>query len=335
MLNAFDIKPDDWTAEQLGDFLALRMPMAETLHWLHYLTPENTSPALFQRFLNAMRSQAEDLAELSSIQGKAVIDCCGTGGSGLPRFNTSTAIAFVLAAGGLPVVKFGNRATTSQSGSFDLLHAMGIPAQWRLSQLPDLMDDCGLVFLYAPQIYPNLAAFSAIRKRIGVRTIFNAMGPLLNPANPAYQLMGVSDGTGQKLLAQALHKEGTTRSAWVVRGENGLDDIIPHGQTRVLSVTPQAIEEKMLNFQWAECAERQVQYTANANFEILMNIVSGTDSLSDSYRSICLNAGAGLYIAGKANTMDDGIVLAETLIRDGAVDAQIKKCRRAYAQAAQ
>jgi anthranilate phosphoribosyltransferase len=259
------------------------------------------------------------------------MDCCGTGGSGVPRFNASTTSAFILAAGGVPTVKLGNRSISSRSGSFDLLECLGIPEKWTLTALPDILNDCGLVFLYAPQVYPDLAGFSRLRRLIGERTIFNYMGPLLNPIHPTYRLLGVSDGRMQRMIAEILRDEPRTSRAWVVRAENGLDEISPDGSTDVFDIHSHTMTR------WAYRPEFQpspfeegLQHTPGENHRIFLKIISGEDGQSAYHRISCLNAGAGFYLAGKAVSLEEGTLMAEDLLLNRKVAELLDRVRRIY-----
>jgi anthranilate phosphoribosyltransferase len=316
-----------WTPEEIDDFLSLRMGDEETLSRLSGLTPERIDAELFQSFLTAMRSRALPLPPLDI----PTLDCCGTGGSGLPRFNVSTTSAFILAAGGVPTIKFGNRASSSRGGSFDLLERLGIPAQFLLAALSDILGECGLVFLYAPQVYPDLARFSALRKSIGGQTMFNFMGPLLNPVLPAYRLLGVSHPRMQAMVAEQLRQDSHTQRAWVVRAENGLDEICPTGVTNIHDINGSFLNQ--LDYRSnteASLVEEVLSYTSEENLQIFQGIVQNEDRQSSAYRASCLNAGAGLYLAGKTTTFEEGVQMADGLLAHRHVAELVEKVRKTY-----
>jgi anthranilate phosphoribosyltransferase len=305
----------------------MRLSQDEMRARLLSLTPEEIEPALFKRLLAGMRDQAIPLPELKT----PVLDCCGTGGSGLPRFNVSTTCAFILAAGGVPVVKFGNRAASSRSGSFDLLEALGIPDHWSLDALPEILNEAGLVFLYAPQVYPQFKDFSILRKSLGTRTVFNFMGPLLNPVNPAYRVLGVSHARMQGLMADVLCEDPHTQRAWVLRADSGLDELSPGETNKILEVENFSIQERRyrpnppLN-----PVDAALQHTTDENRAIFQAIVSGDDARSVYYRITCLNAGAGFSVAGQTTTLEEGVTLAEDLLAGKKVAEQMERVRRIY-----
>lgn len=166
--------------------------------------------------------------------GKTGLDICGTGGSGLPRVNTSTLASLLVSAAGLPILKHGNRASSGRYGSFDLLADLGLPMEVSLSRLEEAFRATGLAFIYAPGAHPTVGKFSSTRARVAVPTIFNILGPLLNPYNPRRQLIGTAFPRFMELIFEAGILMGKTQ-LYVVRGEDGLDEISVSGSTRVLA----------------------------------------------------------------------------------------------------
>jgi anthranilate phosphoribosyltransferase len=160
------------------------------------------------------------------------LDICGTGGSGLPRMNTSTLAAFVLASMGIKVAKNGNRAATGRFGSFDLLESLGINIDLSQEQSEKVFQECGLSFFFAPNIYPEIGTFSTIRKALGVPTMFNLLGPLLSPLNPKRQIIGTSNSRNALLLAETAKKLGK-KEFFIVVGEKGLDEVTLTGETKI------------------------------------------------------------------------------------------------------
>ncbi|QUW04149.1 hypothetical protein J8C06_13990 [Chloracidobacterium validum] len=211
--------------DALDALLSGRLTDAEADAWLSRLTPEQATFEQFTALIAAVRALALPMPDIADD----ILDCCGTGGSGRPHFNVSTTVAFVLAASGVRVVKFGNRAATSASGSFDLLERLGVPVEYPLARLPALLDATNLAFLYAPQCYPALKSVAAARWRFGRPTLFNYIGPLLHPLRPAWRLMGVSHGRMQAFAAQWLANDSQTCRALVVRGDRDGDELTPVG----------------------------------------------------------------------------------------------------------
>jgi anthranilate phosphoribosyltransferase len=172
-----------------------------------------------------------------------VVDTCGTGGDGLGTLNISTGAAILVASLGIPVAKHGNRAASSRSGSADVLEAMGVAIDLPPRDAADVLREVGIAFLLAPTHHPSMRHAGPARKELGIRTIFNCLGPLANPARAAYQLVGAPDETLRPILAATLRNLGSTR-AWVVRGEEGLDEMSPSGATRVSVVNAEGVTER-------------------------------------------------------------------------------------------
>jgi anthranilate phosphoribosyltransferase len=298
------------------------------------LTPEKLDFDRFKRCMEQVKRHCSpDFAKLSGL-GANAIDCSGTGGSGRPRFNTSTASAFILAAAEVRVAKFGNRAATSRSGSFDLLNKMGIPYNISPVVAARILDAAGLVFIFAPQAYPALATLSAVRASLGVATVFNFMGPLLNPVSPAYRVMGVADPIMQAFAAALLKETAGATASLVVRSVCGLDEICPRCGTDVREVRKGLLKEWKLKptFKHGDCRKNERVHSPEENYEILLRIVEGKDSDSYEYELVCSNAGAGLHVAGKAATVEEGIEKARELLRERKVEEQMTKVKEAYAK---
>lgn len=316
------------TPAQIEELIHLRIPEDTAREWLLALTPESVTPELFNTLLHTMAQTALPVGQVSV----PVLDCCGTGGSGMSHFNTSTSSAFVLAAGGVPVVKFGNRAATSKSGSFDFLEALGLPLELPLESLPERLERDGLVFLFGPQCYPTLGKFQALRRSLGVKTVFNFMGPLLNPVKPAYKLLGVSNASMQTIMANYLARTNYTQRAWVVRGEPTLDEIGHAGLTHVLDVSPKGVTAHRYDAgESLNSALPDQPLEVADNLRIFEALISGEDAASPYHRMLCLNAGAGFVVAGKTPTLDEGTQLAAALLKSGAVTKTLENCRRSYA----
>jgi anthranilate phosphoribosyltransferase len=153
------------------------------------------------------------------------LDVCGTGGDGLHTLNVSTATALVVAACGVPVAKHGNRSASSKSGAADVLEALGVPLESDPAALTQRLLQTGLVFLFAPHHHPSLKTIALVRKALGVPTLFNLLGPLANPARPSFQLIGVANPAWLSLMANAAARQPTLKAAWLVRGEDGMDEL--------------------------------------------------------------------------------------------------------------
>jgi anthranilate phosphoribosyltransferase len=255
-----------------------------------------------------------------------MVDVCGTGGDGLDLFNVSTTIMFVLASGGVAVVKHGNRAVTSRSGSADVLEALGVQIALPPAKLKECAERLGLCFIFAREYHPAYRAIAEMRKRLArenIRTVFNLLGPLLNPTRPPRQLIGVFEPRLTSIFAEVLRRLGRER-AWVVHGVNdsgeGMDDISISGVTTFAElanrkVTTGLIDPRWLNIPAAPLDElRGGDATENAGY--LEGILSG--KIQGAKRNLTLvNAAGGFVVAGLCNDMNEGLVRAREQIDSG------------------
>ena len=266
-----------------------------------------------------MRRMAEPFP---SARASAGIDTCGTGGDGAGTFNISTAAAFVVAAAGVPVAKHGNRAVSSKSGSADLLVALGANIDLGPEPMARVLDSCNIGFLFAPVYHKAMRHAMPIRRTLGVRTIFNLLGPISNPAGVKRQVIGVFAPRWLS-LADVLARLGGER-AMVVHGEPGLDELSLVGATRVAelrddgSVSHYTLHPEPLGL--ATCrVEELVGGDAADNARTLQLIFApGQKELGPIARAVQLNAGASLYVASEASSVAEGVSLAGELIRSGA-----------------
>lgn len=247
------------------------------------------------------------------------LDTCGTGGDGLATFNISTAVAFVVAGCGVPVAKHGNRAVSSKaSGSVDALHALGINVDNLKGRGEATLRQTHLAFLFAPHHHPAMARVAPVRQELGIRTIFNLLGPLLNPANADYQLLGVYAHKWTRPMAETLHHLGI-KAAWVVHGSDGLDELTTTGPSHVAELRNGHIREFTITPEDAGLPRAHPEAlkggTAEENAAALRALLNGEPG---AYRDIVLlNAAAALVVAGKAAHLRDGVALAAQSIDDG------------------
>lgn len=304
--------------------------------FLSTLAQRGEAPSEVAAFARAFRQMARDPGlEEWSPKG---IDVCGTGGDHSGSFNISTTVAFILASAGVPVLKHGNRSITSQSGSADLLTALGFPLELELEQLRESVETLNFCFLFAPQFHPAFKSIVPVRKALaaqGQRTIFNLLGPLINPAKPAYQLLGVFDKAWVHPLAEALEGLGLKRGL-VVHGaleKGGMDElscaahnhIAGCGQLKDARALPRLEELGLKN-----CSPTALTGgKAEDNVNILNNLLKqeGHAGLLDT---VFLNAGAALWVADKANHLSQGVSLARELVLDGTVQAWLNKAQAFY-----
>ncbi|WP_394175496.1 anthranilate phosphoribosyltransferase [Thalassotalea litorea] len=233
-----------------------------------------------------------------------LIDCVGTGGDGAHTINISTTSAIVAAACGLKVAKHGNRSVSSKSGSADLLEAFGVNLQMSPETAAKCIEQANLCFLFAPQYHSGFRHAAPVRKAMGVRTLFNILGPLVNPASPSIMLLGVYSPDLLQPMAQALQKTGVKR-AWVVHG-SGLDEVAIHGETQVIEINGDTLIEKVVSP--ASFGLNQYPLTditggePEENAEFTKAILSGTGK--DAHRdAVVINTAALLYLAGKADEL--------------------------------
>ncbi|PWT96151.1 MAG: anthranilate phosphoribosyltransferase [Candidatus Melainabacteria bacterium] len=273
-----------------------------------------------------------DVEAVQAVQDiPGLMDCCGTGGSGLPHFNTSTAVAFVLAAAGVKVAKFGNRSSTSLSGSFDLLEALGLPCVLPPACFAEIVEETNLAFLFVQQFYPVLKKLVPIRQIVGARTLFNLVGPLLNPARPQFRLLGVPHRSEQRAIANYLEAENYCRRAFVVSSQAGLDELDPKDASTVLDVKQGSTREITIGPNVRQIGKPLAKLSTETNLRIFKAIVHNQMDEFSYYRAlVCLNAGAGLYIVNKVQSVEEGLSRAEELISSGAVLDKFEQCRKVY-----
>jgi anthranilate phosphoribosyltransferase len=283
-------------------------------------------------FLVALRLKGESASELAaaasvlraamrvlSCPARPVLDTCGTGGDNSGTFNISTATALVVAAAGVPVVKHGNRSVSSRSGSADVLTALGVPVESGPAWAEQSMKALGIAFCFAPHFHPALAKVGALRRKLGVRTVFNLLGPLLNPAGAEHQLLGVGLPELLDPMAGALARLGTG-DAFLVCGRDGLDEVSLSGSTLVRRVRGDRIE----SFEWtpadfglAPVATQDLQADGpDASAAMIRNVLAGSDG--PARRVVLANSAAALVVAGRADSLPIGVALAARAIDSGA-----------------
>ncbi len=295
--------------------------------FLKALTIKGETATEITGFVEAFLERAVDPGVAGMKFNGPTIDVCGTGGDKLNLFNVSTTSMFVIAAGGAVVVKHGNRGITSKSGGADVLEALGINIELSPDDFRESLEVAGVGFLFAPKYHPAFKAVAGVRAALakeGVRTIFNLIGPLLNPARPECQLIGVCDPNLNVTFAEILQRLGRD-SAWVVNGMTAdgrcVDEVSLLGQTRICkSGSYQSIVDEVVepaDFGLSVCQVEDLQGgEAEENAKILTDILSGLDT-GPKREMVLLNAGAGLSCAGLVDTLGDGVRFAAELIDSG------------------
>ncbi|MDO9528261.1 MAG: anthranilate phosphoribosyltransferase [Syntrophales bacterium] len=262
-----------------------------------------------------MRRKATRINALSSV----IVDTCGTGGDGMNTFNISTTAAFVAAAAGLTVAKHGNRAVSSSCGSADVLEAVGVNIDAGQEIVEECIQQIGIGFLFAPRLHGAMKYAVGPRREIGIRTIFNMLGPLTNPAGATSQLIGVYDPRLTEMFAGVLKNLGAKR-AFVVHGSDGLDEATVVGETRVSELNDGLITTYNINptdfFGEISDGQELIGGDASVNAEITRGVLTGEEGACR--RIVLLNAALAIMAGGKAENIREGIDIAADCIDSGA-----------------
>ncbi len=261
-------------------------------------------------------------------EDEPLLDTCGTGGDGSSTFNVSTTAAFVAAGAGVRVAKHGNRSVSSRSGSADVLEALGVRLDMPPEEIAGAVETAGIGFLFAPALHPAMKHAIGPRKELGIRTIFNILGPLTNPAGADCQVLGVYDPRLVRPLAAVLGRLGA-KQAWVVHGAGGLDEISPLGPTSVAEWKAGKINEFEVSpsdFGFKPCkAEAITGKGPEENAGILLDILSG--NRGPRRNMVIMNAAAAILVSGKASTLMEAAGLAEECIDSGKAMAALGKLK--------
>lgn len=270
-----------------------------------------------QEVAGGVRALRSAMVEVTVPNPDAVIDTCGTGGGSLTTFNISTAAAFVVAGAGVPVAKHGNRSFSSRCGSADVLEALGIRLPLTPQRMEEVFEQVGMSFLFAPRLHPAMRHLVPVRKELAVFTIMNLLGPLTNPARARRQVVGVSDPGLLGLVAEALRELGHIR-ALVVHGEPGMDELSPLGRTRVVRLENGSLDEFVFDpvseLGWKNLSVADLAGAAPAdNARVIEQVLAGKGTRS-ARAAVVLNAAAGFYVAGAAESLVEGVGLAEATL---------------------
>jgi anthranilate phosphoribosyltransferase len=302
----------------------------DAAHVMEEIMQGEATPAQFGAFVTALRLKGETVDEIVGlartmkaraipvIVDEPVVDTCGTGGDGSQTFNISTTAAFVAAGAGLKVAKHGNRAMSSQCGSADVLEALGVKIELSAEQVQRCLLEAGIGFMFAPSFHPAMKYAAIPRREIGIRTVFNILGPLTNPAGAKAQVLGVADDSLVEKMALALQYLGCNH-ALVVHGEDGLDEITTSGKTHVCEVKGNHI------MNYTICPEKIGLVQSNAdslkggsakeNAELLRSILSGAPGPQRD--AVLMNTAAVLLAGDKVETLQRGVELAQKTIDSG------------------
>ena len=284
-------------------------------------------------FARALRDNmiAVDVSPTSSTRLVAtrLVDTCGTGGDskhGISTFNVSTAAAFIAAGAGARIAKHGNRAQSSQCGSADVLESLGVKLDLTPDQIARGIDEIGIGFMFAPSHHPAMRHVAPIRRELKIRTVFNLLGPLANPANAHAQVMGVSDARWIRPIAQVLLSLGTVH-AIVAHSEDGLDEFSTCARTHYIEVKDGKLEDRVLDPRDLDvaCALPQMLEGGDAarNAEIISQLLHDADGATADIA--CLNAAAVLVVAGISPTIAEGLQLARASVNSGSAREKLQR----------
>ena len=269
-------------------------------------------------------------------RAERLVDTCGTGGGRVGTLNLSTAAAFVVAGAGVPVAKHGNRSYTSRSGSADVLEALGVAIDLNAEAAAAVLREAGLVFLFAPTFHPAMRHVGPVRRELGVPTIMNLLGPLVNPAGVARQVIGVADQSRAPLVAAALARLGATH-ALVLHAAVGMDEVSPSGRTMVWEVCDGAVAEWAIEPERYGLACDDLEGLAGGepreNAERIERLLAGDDGMPAVRCAVLLNAAAGLYVSGGGLSFAEAAERARAVLESGAAVEALERLRRAAPRA--
>ncbi len=306
---------------------------------LNYIMTGQATEAQIGAFLMALRMKGETPAEICGFARTMrrhcvpiettradVVDTCGTGGDALDTFNVSTGAALVAAAAGVPIAKHGNRSVSSACGSADVLVALGVNIDLDANVVADCLDQIGIGFLFAPNLHPAMKYAIGPRREMGIRTVFNLLGPLTNPADAKHQLLGVFAEDWVEPVAEALKQLGTQR-ALVVHGRDGLDELSTLGETAVAELAAGQVRTYTLTPEDLGLAPAKAEDicggTPEESAQMLMEVLQGRPGAR--YDIVVANAGAAIYVGGMAEDIPAGMAQAGEAIASGAAVAKLEQ----------
>lgn len=318
----------------------------ETLQVANEIMNGEATPAQIAAFITSLRIQGEKVHNITSFakvmrekmvriecDDDIILDTCGTGGDELGTFNISTASALVAAGAGIKVAKHGNKSVSSRCGSADVFEALGVNIKVSKEVSEKCLNEVGICFLFAPLYHPAMKHAIGPRREIGIRTIFNILGPLCNPALANYQLMGVFSEKLTETLAEVLRDLGTVR-ALVVSGSDGLDELSTTTTTSIAELNEGKIDTYFIDpTQFGiklASLENLIGGDAQRNAQIILSILHGeTSAFADA---VVLNAAGAIYVTGKAASIADGVEVARDVISSGAALETLNAFKQATAE---
>lgn len=310
----------------------------EMLQIMRAIMSGELSPTMTAAILTALRSKKETIGEISAAaivmrefatpvtvaDNSHFVDIVGTGGDGAHTFNISTTAMFVAAGAGAKVAKHGNRSVSSKSGTADVLEALGVCITLQAPQVAESLNRSGMGFMFAPNHHPAMKNVAPVRKEMGVRTIFNILGPLTNPADAPHMLMGVFHPDLVGIQARVLQKLGL-KHALVVYGKDGLDEVSLEGPTMIGELIHGEIKEYEISptdFGLKTCPTSHFKVASpQESMKIVLGVLNG--ELGPAQDIVCLNAGAALYAADLAKDIGEGLAMAQAAIKNGQAKAKL------------
>ena len=314
----------------------------ETIEVMNQIMTGEATPLQVASFLTALRMKGETMPEITGaarvmrekvrrvkVKADPVLDVVGTGGDQKGTINISTASAFVAAGAGITVAKHGNRSVSSKSGSADVLAALGVKIDASKERVEECLEKIGIGFLFAPLLHEAMKYAVQPRREIGIRTVFNLLGPLTNPAGATHQLTGIYDGGLTELITQVLRNLGTVR-AMVVHGMEGLDEISVCGPTKISELRDGQIRNYTLTPEEVGLKRCRLEEIQGGNPEqcadALRAVLRGEKGAKRDV--VLLNSGAALYVSGAAGSVSEGMRLAAQSIDSGKAQAKLEQLVR-------
>ncbi|OFK65778.1 MULTISPECIES: anthranilate phosphoribosyltransferase [unclassified Corynebacterium] len=317
--------PEPTLEQAIEVFTPLTVGEYDDIHIAALLTHIRTRGETFADVAGAARAFL-NAGRPFPVTGKGLMDTAGTGGDGANTINVTTGASLVASAGGVKMVKHGNRSVSSKSGSADVLEALGIPLDLDPDRAVRQLEASNFTFLFAPAYNPAVAHVQPVRKGLGVSTLFNTMGPLLSPGHPEFQIMGIANPEQGQLIAEVFKDLGRTR-ALVVHGA-GTDEIAVHGTTQVWELRDGTITHYELTPEDLGISRHELADLAGGNgkenAEALRAVFAGTGKPAH-HDAIAATTGAMFYLNGTTDSIQEGVAHADQLIKDGTVAAWLKK----------
>ena len=317
------------------------LTLEQTIGALDDIIDGRATPAQVGGFLVALRNKGESLDELvgfastfrklglhihPKVSGR-LVDTCGTGGDQIKTFNVSTISALVAAGAGVPIAKHGNRSVTSRCGSADLLEALGFNLSMEPAMVKDSIEQLGIGFMFAPAFHPAMKKVAPVRKELGIRTIFNLMGPLMNPASADAQVLGVYSPALPQIIASVLCRLGT-REAMVVHGEGGLDEISINGRTFVTWVKDGKMESGYRvpeDFGVSRRSQEGLEVSSvEESARLTLRILGGEMKSGAAVDMVMVNAAAAIMVGRKAKDVSEAVQIASESLESGAAAKKLE-----------